>query len=105
MRTASSSRSTRWATSASRSAPTADASNRRLSARDLAGISSSVMARVLSLVRPQESVEAPRLAARDDGLVDRARRGDVDAFEQLYRLNAGRVYALCLRLAADPVAA
>jgi len=63
------------------------------------------MARVLSLVRPQESVEAPRLAARDDGLVDRARRGDVDAFELVYRMYAGRVYALCLRLAADPVTA
>ena len=41
----------------------------------------------------------------DEGLVERARRGDVDAFEQLYRLHAGRVYALCLRLAADPVVA
>jgi len=38
-------------------------------------------------------------------LVDRARRADVDAFEQLYRKHAGRVYALCLRLAADPVVA
>jgi len=63
------------------------------------------MARVLSLVRPQESVEAPRLVVGDDGLVDRARRGDVDAFERVYRLYAGRVYALCLRLAADPVIA
>jgi RNA polymerase sigma factor (sigma-70 family) len=63
------------------------------------------MARVLSLVRPQESVEAPRLVVGDDGLVDRARRGDVDAFELLYRQHAGRVYALCLRLAADPVIA
>jgi len=63
------------------------------------------MARVLPLVRHQESVEAPRLAVGDDGLVDRARKGDVDAFEQLYRLHAGRVYSLCLRLAADPVVA
>ena len=63
------------------------------------------MARVLPLVRHQESVEAPRLSVGDDGLVDRARKGDVDAFEQLYRLHAGRVYALCLRLAADPVVA
>lgn len=63
------------------------------------------MARVLSLVRHQESVEAPRLAVGDDGLVDRARKGDVDAFERVYRLYAGRVYALCLRLAADPVVA
>ena len=63
------------------------------------------MARVLPLVRHQESVEAPRLAVGDDGLVDRARRGDVDAFELLYRKHAGRVYALCLRMAADPVVA
>jgi RNA polymerase sigma-70 factor (ECF subfamily) len=63
------------------------------------------MARTLSLVHQEESVDGPRLAIGDDGLVDRARRGDVDAFEQLYRLHAARVYALCLRLAADPVVA
>ena len=63
------------------------------------------MARALSLVRHEASVDAPRLALGDDGLVERARRGDVDAFEQLYRMHAGRVYALCLRLAADPVVA
>jgi RNA polymerase sigma-70 factor (ECF subfamily) len=63
------------------------------------------MARALSLVRHQESIDTPRPAVGDDGLVDRARRGDVDAFEQLYRLHAGRVYALCLRLAADSIAA
>jgi len=63
------------------------------------------MARALSLVRHEASVDAPRLVVGDDELVDRARRGDVDAFEQLYRVHAGRVYALCLRLAADPVVA
>jgi RNA polymerase sigma-70 factor (ECF subfamily) len=63
------------------------------------------MARALSLVRHVESVDAPSLPAGDEGLVQRARRGDVDAFEQLYRLHSGRVYALCLRLAADPVVA
>ncbi len=31
----------------------------------------------------------------------RAQAGDVTAFEQLYRSNAGRVYGLCLRLAGD----
>jgi RNA polymerase sigma-70 factor (ECF subfamily) len=61
------------------------------------------MARALSLVRQQESSGTPRAAVGDEGggLVARARRGDVDAFEELYRLHAGRVYALCLRLAAD----
>ena len=34
-----------------------------------------------------------------------AQLGDQDAFEQLYRLHAGRVYALCLRLAGDAVEA
>jgi RNA polymerase sigma-70 factor, ECF subfamily len=63
------------------------------------------MARALSLVRHVESVDAPSLPAGGEGLVERARRGDVDAFEQLYRLHAGRVYALSLRLTADPVVA
>lgn len=34
-------------------------------------------------------------------LVRRARAGDREAFDALYRANVGRVYALCLRLAAD----
>ncbi len=34
-------------------------------------------------------------------LVRRAQQGDHEAFAQLYRLHAGRVYALCLRLAGD----
>ena len=63
------------------------------------------MARALSLVRHVESVDAPSLPTGDEGLVERARRGDVDAFELLYRQHSGRVYALCLRLAADPMVA
>ncbi len=38
-------------------------------------------------------------------LVQRARRGDVRAFERLYREHIGRVYGLCLRLTRDPSAA
>ena len=34
-------------------------------------------------------------------LVTRAQRGDVAAFEALYREHSGRVFALCLRLSAD----
>lgn len=37
----------------------------------------------------------------ESGLVRRAQRGETGAFETLYRRNAGRVYALCLRMTAD----
>ncbi|MBZ0268429.1 sigma-70 family RNA polymerase sigma factor [bacterium] len=37
--------------------------------------------------------------------VERARNGDVSAFESLYREHVGRVYAVCLRMTADPVRA
>jgi len=41
-------------------------------------------------------------SAPDEGaLVARARAGDLDAFEQLYRRTSGRVYALCLRMSGD----
>lgn len=36
-----------------------------------------------------------------DGLVEQARAGDLPAFEQLYRRNAGRVMAICLRLCGE----
>ncbi len=35
-------------------------------------------------------------------LVQKARDGDVLAFERIYRLHVGRVFALCRRLATDP---
>ena len=38
-------------------------------------------------------------------LVARARSGDVEAFERLYRLHAPRVFALCLRMSGDRVRA
>ena len=34
--------------------------------------------------------------------VSLAKAGDTEAFEQLYRENSGRVYALCLRITRDP---
>ncbi len=37
----------------------------------------------------------------DPALVQRARDGDVRAFERLYRENVSRVYALCMRLTRD----
>ncbi|MEM7357286.1 MAG: sigma-70 family RNA polymerase sigma factor, partial [Acidobacteriota bacterium] len=33
--------------------------------------------------------------------VEQAQAGDVNAFEELYQLHAGRVYALCLRMSGD----
>jgi RNA polymerase sigma-70 factor, ECF subfamily len=36
-----------------------------------------------------------------DSTVTRAQRGDVDAFGELYRDHAGRVFALCLRMSGD----
>jgi RNA polymerase sigma-70 factor (ECF subfamily) len=67
------------------------------------------MASALSLVRPTQTSQPSGLAAGDPAgeaaFVDRARRGEVDAFERLYHLHAGRVYALCLRLAGEPVEA
>jgi len=42
-----------------------------------------------------------RPASRDADLVAAAQAGGRDAFEQLYRRHLGRVYGLCLRLAAN----
>ncbi len=41
----------------------------------------------------------------EGGLVERAAAGNVEAFEELYRVNVGRVYALCLRMVGDPTLA
>jgi RNA polymerase sigma-70 factor (ECF subfamily) len=49
---------------------------------------------------PQPESNSPDDDAR--ALVSRAVRGDVAAFEQLYRRSSGRVYALCLRMSGDP---
>jgi RNA polymerase sigma-70 factor, ECF subfamily len=38
-------------------------------------------------------------------LIQRARKGDANAFERLYREFSGRVYGLCLRMTRDPQAA
>ena len=57
------------------------------------------MATVLPFTLPRAVPEANR--KRDATVAVRAQRGDVDAFEELYRQHAGRVYALCLRLTAD----
>ena len=59
------------------------------------------MSSVLSLVPSHHATAAQRGPADDDALVERAQRGDPDAFELLYRAHSARVYALCLRLTGD----
>lgn len=51
--------------------------------------------------RAEPAGEAGERRARERALVERAKAGDVAAFEELYRANAGRVFALCLRLCGD----
>ena len=46
--------------------------------------------------------DSPRPAS---GLVDRAAGGDFAAYERLYHRHVGRIYALCLRMTADPASA
>jgi len=45
---------------------------------------------------------AKNAPSSETALVDRAARGEIDAFEELYRANSGRIYALCLRMTGDP---
>lgn len=51
------------------------------------------------------STAAPTEQADRQDLVDRAKNGHVPSFEALYRAHSPRVYALCLRMAGDPVQA
>jgi len=51
-------------------------------------------ARVLPFVQPGG-------AGSDAGLVERARRGDRNAFDHLYRMHVSRVYGVCVRMVAD----
>jgi RNA polymerase sigma-70 factor (ECF subfamily) len=48
-----------------------------------------------------ENPPAVQGTAVADLTVRRAQEGDAAAFEQLYRDNAGRIYALCLRMSGD----
>jgi RNA polymerase sigma-70 factor (ECF subfamily) len=50
--------------------------------------------------------ELARLPVEDESeRIARARQGDVQAFEALYRAHVGRVYSLCLRMTGEPQAA
>jgi RNA polymerase sigma-70 factor (ECF subfamily) len=55
----------------------------------------------LALTIEQAGTPVPDVAAA----VERARAGDARAFRELYVQHSGRVYALCLRMLADPDAA
>jgi RNA polymerase sigma-70 factor (ECF subfamily) len=53
-------------------------------------------------LRPLAKLSIPPTTEPDEQpLLQRARAGDLDAFETLYRENAPRVFALCLRMTAD----
>jgi RNA polymerase sigma factor (sigma-70 family) len=52
--------------------------------------------------RAQTDMES---ASNEADLVDRAKSGDVAAFEALYRRHSNRVYGLCVRLASSPAEA
>ena len=54
----------------------------------------------MTVALPTEHV-IPTQPDDESAHIERARRGDVDAFESIYRLHSGRVYALCLRMTAD----
>jgi RNA polymerase sigma-70 factor, ECF subfamily len=54
---------------------------------------------VSDTIGPSPSTIGEEKAAALDSIW-RAQSGDVDAFEQIYREHAGRIYALCLRLKA-----
>lgn len=53
----------------------------------------------------ESATASPPVSELSSALVRRAQRGDVDAFEGLYRQNVGRIHALCLRMTGDPVSA
>lgn len=49
-----------------------------------------------------ESVGKSPVMSDELRIVEKIKRGDTEAFEKLYRLYVGRVYASCLRLSGDP---
>jgi len=53
-------------------------------------------------VPPRAAMRVAGKRESRENLVDRAARGEVEAFEELYRENVGRIYLLCLRMCGDP---
>jgi RNA polymerase sigma-70 factor (ECF subfamily) len=69
---------------------------------------------VTAVAQPAEAQSARRMISsvrstdtrsQEAGLIERAKGGDTVAFEELYRMNVRRIYALCYRLAGDPTLA
>lgn len=52
----------------------------------------------MSEAQDESEFERAKRAADERGLVESAARGSPAAFERLYRLHAGKVYGLCLRM-------
>ena len=48
------------------------------------------------------SVRKPPVMSDELRIIEKAKQGDIGAFEELYRFHVGRVYATCLRLSGDP---
>jgi RNA polymerase sigma-70 factor (ECF subfamily) len=69
---------------------------------DRPGQRESTMATSKLTVHPSAARAAGVPARQDDlALVERCRRGDLGAFEELYRAHAGRLYSVALRLAGN----
>lgn len=66
---------------------------------------SAVLSAALPHGRAAIAPEQDEARAEERKLVDRARGGDVAAFEELYRRNVRRIYGLCYRLAGNPTLA
>lgn len=59
------------------------------------------MASLLSAVRNDYSQDMATPVTDEQAWIHRAQRADTQAFEALYRLHAGKVYGLCLRMTGN----
>nr|MBA2302207.1 RNA polymerase sigma factor [Acidobacteriota bacterium] len=54
----------------------------------------------VTALRPAEPPSASRAA--ETSLIERCRRGDLGAFEEIYRAHSGKLYGLILRMVGNP---
>src|SRR6202521_2939897 len=76
------------------------AENRRLHKRNSQPVCEDVSTKHPASLQPIENEKL-----RESEAIRRARDGDATVFEYLYRLHSRRVYAVCLRMVADPTEA